>query len=169
IDEVITSEFNNLANPIVGRKLLFHEKFKESKPKIKQLVAITKSNKDTRKQEVMKDLRILDDKIEACLASSDDCDMRIKLLQEADILANFEAMDTIQKAHVKCFFKAKFKANDSSIAFPHTHIPSTLQPFDRDFFESNITMDEVKNAVWECDSDKASGLDGYTFTFVKRY
>ncbi|GJY12022.1 RNA-directed DNA polymerase, eukaryota, reverse transcriptase zinc-binding domain protein [Tanacetum coccineum] len=30
-------------------------------------------------------------------------------------------------------------------------------------------MDEVKNAVWECGSDKAPGPDGFTFAFMKRY
>lgn len=55
------------------------------------------------------------------------------------------------------------------IAFPHTPISSTLNPGDRDFLESSINMDEVKNAVWECGSDKAPGPDGYSFAFVKRY
>ncbi|GJW58701.1 RNA-directed DNA polymerase, eukaryota, reverse transcriptase zinc-binding domain protein [Tanacetum coccineum] len=215
IDEVITFEFNNLANPTIGRKLIFHEKLKELKPKIKQWVSITKSNKHTRKHVVMKDLRILYDKIDAGLALSDDRDARIKLLQEANILANFEAVDTIQKARVKwdvksnentkffhClikkkrrtqsingimhegvwitnpiqikeaflnFFIEKFKANDSSITFPHTRTSSTLQPSDRDSLESNTTRDEVKTAMWDCGSDKAPGPDGYTFTFMKRY
>ncbi|GJY77876.1 RNA-directed DNA polymerase, eukaryota, reverse transcriptase zinc-binding domain protein [Tanacetum coccineum] len=101
IEEVIISEFNNLANLAVGRKLLFHEKLKELKPKIKQWVAITKSNEDTYKQVVMKDLRILDDKIDVGLALSDDRDARIKILQEADILSKFDVMDTILKARVK--------------------------------------------------------------------
>ncbi|GJV49827.1 RNA-directed DNA polymerase, eukaryota, reverse transcriptase zinc-binding domain protein [Tanacetum coccineum] len=30
-------------------------------------------------------------------------------------------------------------------------------------------MDEVKTMVWECGSDKATGPDRYTFTFVKMY
>ncbi|GJR90669.1 hypothetical protein Tco_0214680 [Tanacetum coccineum] len=65
------------------------------------------------------------------------------------------------------FFKEKFKANDSLITFPHTRTSSTLQPSDRDYLESNTTMDEVKTAAWECGSDKAPGPDGYTFTFMK--
>ncbi|GKA57864.1 putative RNA-directed DNA polymerase, eukaryota, reverse transcriptase zinc-binding domain protein [Tanacetum coccineum] len=215
INEVISSKFNNLANPTDGRKLIFHEKLQALKPKIKHWVATTKSNEDSHKQVLLKDLSVLDEKIDVGLAYSNNREMRIKLLQEADTLANFEAMDMIQKARIKwdvegdentkffhClinqkrrtqsinnimqegvwitnpiqikeaflnFLKDKFKANDSSITFPPARISSTLQPFDREYLESNITMDEVKNAVWECGSDKAPGPDGFTFAFVKRY
>ncbi|GJT60696.1 RNA-directed DNA polymerase, eukaryota, reverse transcriptase zinc-binding domain protein [Tanacetum coccineum] len=213
INEVISSKFNNLANPTDGRKLIFHEKLQALKPKIKHWVATTKSNEDSHKQVLLKDLSVLDEKIDVGLAYSNNREMRIKLLQEADTLANFEAMDMIQKARIKwdvegdentkffhClinqkrrtqsinnimqegvwitnpiqikeaflnFLKDKFKANDSSITFPPARISSTLQPFDREYLESNITMDEVKNAVWECGSDKAPGPDGFTFAFVK--
>ncbi|GJY64199.1 putative RNA-directed DNA polymerase, eukaryota, reverse transcriptase zinc-binding domain protein [Tanacetum coccineum] len=215
IHDVIISEFNNLASPSDGSKLLFHEKLKALKPKIKHWVATTKSNEVSRKQVLLKDLSVLDDKIDAGLASSDDHETRIKLLQEADTLTNFDAMDTIQKARVKwdvegdentkffhClinrkrrtqsingimqegvwitnpiqikeaflnFFKDKFKANDLSITFHPTCISATLQPSDRVFLKSNTTMDEVKNVVWECGSDKAPGPNGFTFSFVKRY
>ncbi|GKC98427.1 hypothetical protein Tco_1168702, partial [Tanacetum coccineum] len=110
----------------------------------------------------MKDLRILDDKIEAGLASNDDRDKRINIHQEAHNLANLKDMDTIQKARVKWdierdentkFFhglinqKQKFKANDSMIYFPPTPISYTLQHSDRDFLESTLAMDELKTAV----------------------
>nr|GEU98550.1 RNA-directed DNA polymerase, eukaryota, reverse transcriptase zinc-binding domain protein [Tanacetum cinerariifolium] len=86
---------------LTTRKLLSHEKIKELKPKIKQWVATNKRNEDTRKKDLMKDLRILDDKIEAGLALNDDCDKHIKILQEDHNLANLEDMYTIQKARVK--------------------------------------------------------------------
>ncbi|GJT35978.1 zinc finger, PHD-type containing protein [Tanacetum coccineum] len=100
-DEIITSELNNLVEPSIGRKLISHKNLKELKPKIKQWVAANKRNEDTRKKDLMKDLRILDDKIEDGLASNDDRDKRIKILQEAHNLANLEDMDMIQKASVK--------------------------------------------------------------------
>ena len=35
--------------------------------------------------------------------------------------------------------------------------------------EANITIDEVKRAVWECGKDKSPGPDGFTFDFLKRF
>nr|GEU37807.1 hypothetical protein [Tanacetum cinerariifolium] len=72
------------------KKAPFHEKLKDLKTKIKQWVTITKCNDDTRKHVVIKDLRILNDKIDTSLALTNDRDARIKLLQEADILGNFD-------------------------------------------------------------------------------
>lgn len=30
-------------------------------------------------------------------------------------------------------------------------------------------MAELRSAVWDCGSDKAPGLDDYTFAFLKKY
>ncbi|GJZ66204.1 RNA-directed DNA polymerase, eukaryota, reverse transcriptase zinc-binding domain protein, partial [Tanacetum coccineum] len=35
--------------------------------------------------------------------------------------------------------------------------------------EINITRDEIKKAVWDCEVDKSSGLDGFSFGFFRRY
>ncbi|KAI3763779.1 hypothetical protein L2E82_13776 [Cichorium intybus] len=35
--------------------------------------------------------------------------------------------------------------------------------------ESEVTMEEVKRAVWDCGSDKAPGPDGFTFEFFKKF
>ncbi|GJX56798.1 RNA-directed DNA polymerase, eukaryota, reverse transcriptase zinc-binding domain protein [Tanacetum coccineum] len=34
---------------------------------------------------------------------------------------------------------------------------------------ANASMEEVKDAVWDCGSDKAPGPDGYTFAFIKHF
>ncbi|GKE10802.1 putative RNA-directed DNA polymerase, eukaryota, reverse transcriptase zinc-binding domain protein, partial [Tanacetum coccineum] len=67
------------------------------------------------------------------------------------------------------FFKEKFQANDSTVTFPPTSLPNTLHQFDRDYLEASLTMDEVKNTVWDCGSDKALGPDCYNFASLKRY
>ncbi|GJU85565.1 RNA-directed DNA polymerase, eukaryota, reverse transcriptase zinc-binding domain protein, partial [Tanacetum coccineum] len=46
---------------------------------------------------------------------------------------------------------------------------STLSCFDRDNLEIDVSLDEIKNAVWDCSSDKAPGPDGFTFAFMKKY
>lgn len=35
--------------------------------------------------------------------------------------------------------------------------------------EASFSLDEVKNAVWSCGNDKAPGLDGFTFKFLKEF
>ncbi|GJX22738.1 hypothetical protein Tco_0227183 [Tanacetum coccineum] len=210
-DDFITTEVNNYVEPIVGRKYMSHDILKALKPKI----TLNKINEESPKKDLTNDLRTLDDKIEAGLASNEDCDNRIKILQEMHYLVNLGDMDTFQKARVKwdvegdenikifhgltnqrCrtqaingimhdgvwitnpnqikeaffnFFKEKFQANDSTVTFPPTSLPNTLHQFDRDYLEASLTMDEVKNAVWDCGSDKAPGPDGYNFAFLKRY
>ncbi|GJV17048.1 RNA-directed DNA polymerase, eukaryota, partial [Tanacetum coccineum] len=35
--------------------------------------------------------------------------------------------------------------------------------------ESNISIDEIKSAVWDCGTNKSPGPDGYTFEFFRKY
>ncbi|GJU32050.1 RNA-directed DNA polymerase, eukaryota [Tanacetum coccineum] len=67
------------------------------------------------------------------------------------------------------YYKDKFQAHDSQVIFsPITNSSTHYQP-DRDFLESHISLDEVTKAVWECGSNKAPGLDGFSFAFIKKY
>ena len=38
-----------------------------------------------------------------------------------------------------------------------------------EILESEVSLEEVKDAVWDCGSDKSPGPDGFTFGFIKRY
>ncbi|GJR74811.1 putative RNA-directed DNA polymerase, eukaryota, reverse transcriptase zinc-binding domain protein [Tanacetum coccineum] len=67
------------------------------------------------------------------------------------------------------FLKEKFQAHDSTIAFPPIYAMSVLNSHERDLLEAVVLMEEAKVAVWDCGSDKALGLDGFSFAFVKRY
>nr|GEY57729.1 RNA-directed DNA polymerase, eukaryota [Tanacetum cinerariifolium] len=40
---------------------------------------------------------------------------------------------------------------------------------DRQFIERDVSIDEIKKAVWDCGTEKAPGLDGFTFGFYRRY
>ncbi|GJR98974.1 hypothetical protein Tco_0271148 [Tanacetum coccineum] len=39
----------------------------------------------------------------------------------------------------------------------------------RDPLVRQVTLEEIKEAVWDCGSSKAPGPDGYSFAFVKKY
>ncbi|GKE90245.1 hypothetical protein Tco_1567720, partial [Tanacetum coccineum] len=61
------------------------------------------------------------------------------------------------------FYKDKFSCHDSPVSFPPMLPAHRLSIADRDFLESMVTIDEIKAAVWDCASQKASGPDGYSF------
>ncbi|GJX30864.1 RNA-directed DNA polymerase, eukaryota, reverse transcriptase zinc-binding domain protein [Tanacetum coccineum] len=66
------------------------------------------------------------------------------------------------------FYKVKFQAQDSHIVFPNLPFSQTLNCRDRDNLERQVTLEEIKEAIWDCGSSKAPGRDGYTFAFVKK-
>ncbi|GJX78399.1 RNA-directed DNA polymerase, eukaryota, reverse transcriptase zinc-binding domain protein [Tanacetum coccineum] len=136
----------------------------------------------------------IEEKIEAGSTNDDDRDSRIKLLQEVDKLDTFESFDLFQKQKRRAqmihgimkegvwisdpsqikeeflnFFKEMFKDYDSNGDFPPFANSSRLCALDRDSLETLVSLDEVKNAGWDCGSSKAPGLDGFSFAFVKKY
>ncbi|GJS70092.1 RNA-directed DNA polymerase, eukaryota, reverse transcriptase zinc-binding domain protein [Tanacetum coccineum] len=114
-------------------------------------------------------IKSIEEKIEASSANDDDLDSRIKLLQEVDILDTFESFDLFQKARVKWDIEEKFKNHDSNVDFPLFCNSSGLCALDHDSLETPVSLDEVKNAVWDCGSSKAPSPDGFFFAFVKKY
>nr|GEV33571.1 hypothetical protein [Tanacetum cinerariifolium] len=67
------------------------------------------------------------------------------------------------------YYKDKFQAHDFYVAFSSMNHSSTLNPIESKFLESQISLEEVKNAVWDYGSNKASGPDGFSFAFIKKY
>ncbi|GJX81478.1 hypothetical protein Tco_0330959 [Tanacetum coccineum] len=67
------------------------------------------------------------------------------------------------------FYKDKFQAQDSQVLFPNLPYSHTLNTTDRDYLERLVTLEEIKEAVWDCGSSKAPGPDGFSFAFVKKY
>ncbi|GJV11386.1 RNA-directed DNA polymerase, eukaryota, reverse transcriptase zinc-binding domain protein [Tanacetum coccineum] len=109
----------------------------------------------------------IEEKIKAGSANDDDHDSRIKLLQEVDILVTLNPL---------IFFKrrvsngiSKFKDHDLNLDFPLFANSFGLCALDRDRLETHVSLDEVKNSVWGCGSSKAPSLDGFSFTFEKKY
>ncbi|GJU24161.1 RNA-directed DNA polymerase, eukaryota, reverse transcriptase zinc-binding domain protein [Tanacetum coccineum] len=147
----------------------------------------------------------IEEKIEVGSANDDDCDSRIKLLQEVDRLDTFESFDLFEKARAKWdidgdenskffhglikqkrraqmihgimkegvwisdpylikeeflnFYKEKFKEYDSNVDFPSLSNCFGLCALDRDSLETRVSLEEVKNAIWDYGSSKAPGPD----------
>ncbi|GKB44044.1 RNA-directed DNA polymerase, eukaryota, reverse transcriptase zinc-binding domain protein [Tanacetum coccineum] len=94
-DDLINSELS------ISSTLSSHEKLRNLKPKIRLWHNLLWNNDISRKQDAIKFLKILEDKIDAGNASTEDRDTRINIIQEIEKFDNLEAMDSIQKAHIK--------------------------------------------------------------------
>ncbi|GKE57975.1 hypothetical protein Tco_1497160, partial [Tanacetum coccineum] len=153
------------------------------KSKIKQWHSETKTSDRVTKHDNLQLIKSIEEKIRAGFKNDDDCDSRVKLLQEVDILDTFELFDLFQKARVKWdiedpsqikeeflnFLKEKFKDHDLNVDFPLFANTSGLRALDRHSLETPVSLDEVKNMVWDCGSSNAPGPDGFSFAFVKNY
>nr|GEU96458.1 RNA-directed DNA polymerase, eukaryota, reverse transcriptase zinc-binding domain protein [Tanacetum cinerariifolium] len=53
------------------------------------------------------------------------------------------------------YYKDKFQDHDSHVAFSPMNNSSTLNPMESEFLEPQISLEEVKNVVWDCGSNKA--------------
>ncbi|GJV84388.1 RNA-directed DNA polymerase, eukaryota [Tanacetum coccineum] len=67
------------------------------------------------------------------------------------------------------FYKDKFQAQDSQVLFPNLPHSRSLNRTDRDYIERLVTLEEIKEAVWDCGSSKVPSPDGFSFDFVKKY
>ncbi|GKC80705.1 hypothetical protein Tco_1131479, partial [Tanacetum coccineum] len=124
----------------------------------------------------MASLKILDDKIDAGQATDEEKMLRVNTWHELDNLVKLESMDLFQKACVRWdiegdentkFFHGiiNFKRNTQMIKdnFPSMSADNRLSNEDLAQLDSMVTMEEIKNAVWDCGSQKSPGSDGFTF------
>nr|GFC32887.1 RNA-directed DNA polymerase, eukaryota [Tanacetum cinerariifolium] len=47
--------------------------------------------------------------------------------------------------------------------------PRSISGEQRDELEHEVTIEEIKTAVWNCGTDKSSGPDGFTFDFYRQF
>nr|GEZ26031.1 putative RNA-directed DNA polymerase, eukaryota, reverse transcriptase zinc-binding domain protein [Tanacetum cinerariifolium] len=132
------TELPKLKEHNFGRKLLSHEKFRILKARIKQRHSETKTFDRVTKHDNLQLIKSMEENIEAGFANDDGRDSRINFLQE-----------------------------DSNVYFPLFVNSSGLCALDRDSLETHVSLDKVKNVVWDCGSSKAPGPDGFSFAFVK--
>ena len=67
------------------------------------------------------------------------------------------------------FYKDKFQAHDSQVVFPPLSHFTGLGPLDRQALEIQVSLEEIKTAIWDCGSNKVPGPDGFSFAFIKKY
>ncbi|GJZ58750.1 putative RNA-directed DNA polymerase, eukaryota, reverse transcriptase zinc-binding domain protein [Tanacetum coccineum] len=63
------------------------------------------------------------------------------------------------------FYKDKFSCHDSSINFPSFLNANHLSDSNCAHLDAMVSLEEIKQAVWDCGSQKAPGPDGFSFMF----
>lgn len=67
------------------------------------------------------------------------------------------------------YFATKFHENNAIRPTFINHNFKVLHVVDRDWLDSPFELREVKNAIWDCDGEKAPGPDGFNFKFIKKF
>ncbi|GJU37262.1 RNA-directed DNA polymerase, eukaryota, reverse transcriptase zinc-binding domain protein [Tanacetum coccineum] len=73
------------------------------------------------------------------------------------------------KAAFLDFYKDKFSCHDSLVSFPSMLPANRLSIDDMDSLEVMVSLEEIKAVVWDCGSQKALGVDDYSFIFFKKF
>ncbi|GJW03946.1 RNA-directed DNA polymerase, eukaryota [Tanacetum coccineum] len=67
------------------------------------------------------------------------------------------------------YFKKRFEYPQESRLHLKLNFPKTLTSDQLTDLECEVSKDEIKRAVWYCETDKSPGPDGFTFVFYRRY
>ncbi|GJX03963.1 putative RNA-directed DNA polymerase [Tanacetum coccineum] len=79
-----------------------------------------------------------------------------------------ESPDLIKEAVVR-HFSSRFQEDNRSRPTFNSSLFRRVSVTEVNLLEANITMEEIKSAVWDCDGSKAPGPDGFNFKFIKSY
>ncbi|GJX74801.1 hypothetical protein Tco_0313396 [Tanacetum coccineum] len=182
-DEVIKTELPKLEEHNFGRKHLSHERSRLLKARIKKWHSETKTFDRVTKHDNLLDTFESFDLFQKARVKWDikgDENSKffhglIKQKRRAQMIHGImkEGVWIFDPSQIKeeflDFFKEKFKDHDSNVDFPPFAKSFKLCALGHDSLETPVSLDEVKNAVWDCGSSKAPGPDGFSFAFVKKY
>ncbi|GJT03878.1 RNA-directed DNA polymerase, eukaryota [Tanacetum coccineum] len=94
----------------------------------------------------------------------------VRLIQD---LEKIDTLEAAQKAKIKWSIEgdenSKFEHTDQSGIRLQRDFDKTITVEQKEFLESEVSKEEIKRAVWDCEIDKAPGPDGFTFGFYRQY
>ncbi|GJW07864.1 RNA-directed DNA polymerase, eukaryota, reverse transcriptase zinc-binding domain protein [Tanacetum coccineum] len=73
------------------------------------------------------------------------------------------------KSEFLLHFSRRFSKPDATHAYIQSSYPNRLSLEQRNELESEVSNEEIKQAVWDCGTEKAPGPDGFTFRFYRRF
>ncbi|GJZ06780.1 RNA-directed DNA polymerase, eukaryota [Tanacetum coccineum] len=104
----------------------------------------------------------LDKLIDKGLSNNDIINERISLLKDIHDLDKRHSSDLAQKAKIQWAIEGQTINLDSHM-FQKISIDQNAD------LESDVSLEEIKKAVWECGTNKSSGPDGFSFEFIQKY
>nr|GEX99608.1 RNA-directed DNA polymerase, eukaryota, reverse transcriptase zinc-binding domain protein [Tanacetum cinerariifolium] len=192
-DDMVKEVWNSYSTDVHGSIMSFHKKLRGLKSHLRLWYSRTKESEYSRKRNILLSLRTLDDKIDVGRANDEDIQLRVNKLLELEGYENskfFHGINFKRKSQmingilhegewitdpndIKMaflnFYKAKFSCHDSSMIFPPIVASKRLCDSDRSYFDSIVSLEEIKDANWDCGSQKAPGPDGFSHLSVKKY
>lgn len=95
---------------------------------------------------------------------------KIKVQGLEGIMVNERWEDSVEKVKEEAarFFQKQFKArNLHRSQLPEDMFVKKISDTQNAFLEAKFSEKEIENAIWDCDSSKSPGPDGFTFAFIK--
>ncbi|GJS54407.1 RNA-directed DNA polymerase, eukaryota [Tanacetum coccineum] len=187
--EGLLSTYPNLSGLILTRHLsdhrplLLHESRADYGPTPFRMFPLCKEKVDDHKKlkkEISSKLCEIDKCIDNGQSSTSDMDNRVQLTKLLCDIDRKESIDLAQKAKVKWAIEGDENSKYFHVIINKKRCQLTVRgilvdgewvdsPDRKRELEDNITLEEVKQAVWDCGSDKSSGPDGFTFKFFKTF
>ncbi|GJY96332.1 RNA-directed DNA polymerase, eukaryota, reverse transcriptase zinc-binding domain protein [Tanacetum coccineum] len=90
----------------------------------------------------------------------------------SDIAANDQRsiwIDNLCKIELNESIDSSQKAKSSGVSSLGSPFYKSLSSDQNTFLDSSVSVSEIKNAIWDCGSDKSPGPDGFTFAFFKEF
>nr|GFB60295.1 RNA-directed DNA polymerase, eukaryota, reverse transcriptase zinc-binding domain protein [Tanacetum cinerariifolium] len=114
---------------------------------------------------------------------------RLEIVNSINELEKQQAMEMAQKAKIKWaieagkwienldlvkkeflnHFKNRFGRSNKTRPVLVTEFPRQLNSMQRINMEADVIIEEIKNAVWDCGTDKSLGPDRFSFDFYRRF
>ncbi|GJX40419.1 RNA-directed DNA polymerase, eukaryota, reverse transcriptase zinc-binding domain protein, partial [Tanacetum coccineum] len=150
--------------PVVGDSnamIIFNKKLQSLKNNINNWNKIRRQTSEARKSQLRCKVEDIQNRVEDGSASTDDIHTRVHLIKQLRDIEHVENLDLAQKAKLLSDGGVRPTiVSDSFLKLSPNQITSLDAPF---------SCEEIKRALWDCGSDKAPGLDGFTFGFFKRF
>ncbi|XP_071699531.1 uncharacterized protein [Rutidosis leptorrhynchoides] len=184
-------EFSDLVNNAISEAFssdvtVLHVKMKIVKNKIRTWAKDRCINGLNKKADIMGQIDSLKAQLECSNTNLDSVEAlrttRLNLVHELDKIERDENIDVLQKSRIKwdvegdenskkkfiVLLNRDFAAPTNSVTFPELIPEHVIEAHDRSLLEADVSETEIRNAIWECGSDKAPRPDGFTFAFVKK-
>nr|GEV56821.1 RNA-directed DNA polymerase, eukaryota, reverse transcriptase zinc-binding domain protein [Tanacetum cinerariifolium] len=137
-------------------------KLKYLKSKLREWTRVKMNDMKSGKAKFKLELFNLDSVIHSGVCSDDVIKKRSEVIQKLLDIDKFQAMVVAQKAKIKCNRFAKLDPHRALLDMDFSNKISLEKQIE---LEHEVSREELKQAVWDCGTDKSSSLDGFTFGF----